>query len=96
MSTQALLKKLHIKEINPGVSTGSDNWISDPRAKEIISYNPSTGDRIASVIPATADTYQQVIATAQKSFLSWRQVPAPKRGLVIRDLADALRENKAM
>jgi aldehyde dehydrogenase (NAD+) len=95
MSTQALLKKLHIEEINPGVSTGSDNWISDPRAKEIISYNPSTGDRIASVIPATADTYQQVIATAQKSFLSWRQVPAPKRGLVIRDLADALRENKA-
>jgi len=94
MSFSALLEKLHIKDINPGVSTGPENWVHDPKGKEIISHNPATGERIASVIAASPQVYPQVIEAAQTNFLSWREVPAPKRGLVIRDLADALREHK--
>ena len=94
MSFSALLEKLHIKDINPGVSTGPENWVQDPNGKEIISYNPATGERIASVIAASPQIYPQVIEAAQTNFLAWREVPAPKRGLVIRDLADALREHK--
>jgi aldehyde dehydrogenase (NAD+) len=94
MSVQALLDKLEIKPINSGVSSGPGAWIEDPNGKELISYNPATGERIASVIQAGSQAYEQVIENAQENFLSWREVPAPKRGLLIRDLADALREKK--
>jgi len=94
MSVQALLDKLEIKPINSGVSSGPGAWIEDPNGKELISYNPATGERIASVIQAGSAAYEQVIQNAQQNFLSWREVPAPKRGLLIRDLADALREKK--
>jgi aldehyde dehydrogenase (NAD+) len=90
----ALLEKLQIKSVNPGACTGPDGWIEDRLGKELVSYNPSTGEPIASVIQATEATYDAVVQTASEAFETWRIVPAPKRGLVIRDLADALRELK--
>jgi len=90
----ALLEKLQIKEINPGACTGPDGWIDDPNGKELISYNPTTGEPIAKVIQATENTYNAVVHDATKAFGTWRTVPAPQRGQVIRDLGDALREFK--
>ena len=46
------------------------------------------------MIQATPETYEKVASAAQQSFLKWREVPAPKRGQVVRDLGDALRELK--
>ena len=90
----SILKKLNIHEINPGACSGPDGWISDPAGKELVSYNPTTGEPLARVVQASAATYEKVAAAAQRAFLSWRNVPAPKRGLVVRDLAQALREMK--
>jgi aldehyde dehydrogenase (NAD+) len=91
---KALLEKLNIKDVNPGVCAGPDGWIEDRNGKELISYDPATGEPIASVIQATEHTYEAVIRQATETFRTWQTVPAPKRGLVIRDLADALRELK--
>jgi len=91
---RALLEKLHIKPVNSGACTGMDGWIFDPNGKELVSYNPTTGDAIASVIQATPTTYERISATAQAAFETWREVPAPKRGLLVRDLGQALRELK--
>jgi aldehyde dehydrogenase (NAD+) len=89
---KALLEKLHIQDVNVGACTGPDGWIKDRNGKELVSYNPTTGAAIASVIQATKDTYEAVVSKATETFITWRNLPAPKRGLVIRDLADALRE----
>ncbi len=91
---KSLLDKLSIKQVNPGACTGPDGWIEDPKGKELVSYNPTTGEPIATVIQATGDTYNQVAETAQNAFESWQKVPAPKRGILVRDLGDALREKK--
>lgn len=91
---KALLEKLHLQPSNPGACSGPDGWESDPAGKELISYNPTTGEALAGVIQASAATYQAIMENAQQAFLKWRQVPAPKRGLVVRDLADALRQVK--
>jgi aldehyde dehydrogenase (NAD+) len=91
---KALLEKLHIKDVNPGACSGPDAWTEDPHGKELVSYNPATGAPIASVIQATEAAYDAVISKAAESFKTWRTIPAPRRGLVIRDLADALRELK--
>lgn len=91
---KSLLEKLNIPSVNAGACTGPDGWLMDPKGKELISYNPATGEAIASVIQATPETYEKVASTAQETFLKWRQVPAPKRGELVRDLAQALREFK--
>ena len=91
---KAILDKLGIQTVNPGACTGPDSWIEDPNGKPLTSYNPTTGKPLADVIQATAATCERVIASAQNAFQTWRGVPAPKRGEVVRDLGNALREVK--
>lgn len=88
---KTILEKLHIQEINSGVCYGADGWLTS-EATPIASLNPTTGDVIAAVVPATAVTYDQVVQQAQSGFQTWREMPAPKRGLLVRDLGNALRE----
>jgi aldehyde dehydrogenase (NAD+) len=61
---------------------------------KITSYNPATGDAIDSVDCASNNDYEKTMQAAQLAFLSWRNVPAPKRGDVIRALGDELRLGK--
>ncbi|HJS74462.1 MAG TPA: aldehyde dehydrogenase family protein [Vicinamibacteria bacterium] len=91
---KSLLDKLGIEEVNKGASTGPDAWLAEPSGKELLSLNPTTGEPIAKILQATPAIYEKVASTAAKAFESWREVPAPKRGQVIRDLGDALRERK--
>jgi aldehyde dehydrogenase (NAD+) len=90
----SLLNKLDIAEVNPGACFGPDNWISDPKGKELVSYNPSSGAAIAKIVQATPASYETVVSAAQKGFAAWAATPAPKRGAVVRDLGNALRELK--
>ncbi|MEZ4619754.1 MAG: aldehyde dehydrogenase family protein [Caldilineaceae bacterium] len=90
---KTLLQKLNLTETNPGACTGPDGWLSDPQGETLISYNPTTGEPIGGVVQATAATYDQVVTAAQQAFTTWCMVPAPKRGLVVRDLGTALRES---
>jgi aldehyde dehydrogenase (NAD+) len=89
---KALLERLQIERVNPGACRGPGDWITDPEGEELVSYNPTTGEPIATVVQATRTTYEAVVGQAVDTFRSWHAVPAPKRGLVIRDLAQALRE----
>src|SRR5690349_3657968 len=91
---KSLLEKLNIQPVNAGACIGPDAWLMDPKGKELVSYNPTTGEALAKIIQATPETYEKVTSTAQETFLKWREIPAPKRGEVIRDLGDALRELK--
>ena len=47
-----------------------------------------------AIYRATDKDYQHVIEEAQQAFSTWRNVPAPKRGEVIRAIGDALRQQK--
>ncbi|KAA3648630.1 MAG: aldehyde dehydrogenase family protein [Chloroflexi bacterium] len=91
---KSLLKELRIQDVNPGATYGADGWITDDKGKEVVSYNPSSGEALASVIQATPESYETVVAKTQEAFLKWREVPAPVRGQLVRDLADALREKQ--
>lgn len=87
----ALLAKLNLTAVNSGVCLGPDKWLTNQETP-IVSINPTTGQPIASVVPATADQVEQVIAASQAAFHTWQQLPAPQRGLIIRDIGNALRE----
>ena len=88
----SLLDKLGLLDHNLGACYGPDGWVSDPNGKRLVSYNPATGEPIASVVQATATAYEAVISQAAESFKQWRVTPAPKRGAVVRDLGNLLRE----
>lgn len=89
---QKVLESLGIKSVNSGASTGK-NWFKG-ESDVYESYSPVDGKLIASVTSASENEYNKVIETAQAAFVEWRQWPAPKRGEVVRQLGEALRENK--
>ncbi|RLD85007.1 MAG: aldehyde dehydrogenase family protein [Bacteroidetes bacterium] len=88
----SVLKELGIEEINKGVSTGTE-WF-DTEGAITSSSSPINGKEIAKVKNATLDDYEKVINKAQEAFKVWRQVPAPVRGEVVRQIGLALREKK--
>ena len=86
---QEILNQLGISEINSGASTGS-KWFKT-RGEKIDSISPVDGALIASVNAASEADYEATILKAQEAFLEWRKVPSPKRGDIVRQLADKLR-----
>jgi len=86
------LKLLGIETVNPGASTGSE-WL-DTKGDETASFTPVDGSLIAKVTNATLDDYEHIVAKAQEAYKKWRIVPAPKRGLVVHQIGEALRANK--
>jgi len=86
------LKELGINELNSGVSTGSD-WL-EAGGTTIDSYSPADGALIGRVTMASPENYDAVVSKAQEAFTSWRMVPAPKRGEVVRQFGEALRQHK--
>jgi aldehyde dehydrogenase (NAD+) len=85
------LKTLGIDSENLGGFNG--DWIGSGPTLDVIT--PIDGSRIASVKQVTEDEYDQVVARAHQAFLKWREVPAPKRGEVVRQLGVRLREFKS-
>ncbi len=93
MSLQAEIKDIlgqfGIQENNSGASTGTQ-WIKTTGAS-IASVSPVDAQVIANVTMATPAEYHQVIDKAQAAFVEWRKVPAPKRGEIVRQLAERIR-----
>ncbi len=88
-----ILNRLHINDINEAFSTGN-TWASSPNAAVKAIVSPVDGKKIASVKIATADNYNQTVEQAAKAFVTWRTVPAPKRGEIVREIGNALRDKK--
>jgi aldehyde dehydrogenase (NAD+) len=90
---QSILKNLGIQALNPGWSTGQ-RWGETSTNELQSSFSPVDGQHIADFNVATAQDYQSVIATAELAFKQWRQVPAPKRGEIVRQFGEELRKYK--
>jgi aldehyde dehydrogenase (NAD+) len=87
----SFLKKLGINDLNSGTTTGL-SWHDSPELIE--SYSPVDGKLIGKVSITSEDAYNSVIEKAEEAFLQWRNIPAPKRGDIVRQYGDVLRANK--
>ncbi|MFT3980731.1 MAG: aldehyde dehydrogenase family protein [Ferruginibacter sp.] len=88
----AFLKKLGIIAANEGVSTGV-TWLKS-KGEIITSYSPVDGREIAKVKGADKNNYEAVVIKAAEAFEQWRTWPAPKRGEVVRQIGEELRNQK--
>ncbi len=87
-----VLKTLGLSEVNNGACTGT-KWI-ETKGEIIESYSSADGVLIGKIKQATAEDYDKIIQTAQEAFKTWRMIPAPKRGEVVRQIGDELRKYK--
>ncbi|MCK5401133.1 MAG: aldehyde dehydrogenase family protein [Flavobacteriaceae bacterium] len=85
------LEQLGVKDINEGTSTGS-NWFSNGEIIE--SYSPVDGSLIGKVKTTTHVDFEQMMNVATSAFKTWRIMPAPQRGEIVRQFGEKLREQK--
>lgn len=84
----AWLQDLGLREDNEGVFNGS--W--GGRGEVITTYCPANNEPIARVRQASMKDYEETIGKAKKAWNIWADIPAPKRGEIVRKIGDALRE----
>jgi aldehyde dehydrogenase (NAD+) len=89
--TKTLLRALGIEDLNRGGFAG--DWIGSGAELEVVS--PIDGRPIAVVREVTEDEYDGIIDRAHEAFLTWRTLPAPRRGEIVRQLGERLRAVKA-
>ena len=87
------LEQLGVKEINLGTSTGA-NWFANGEIIE--SYSPVDGQLIGKVQASTKEDYEKVMEAATTAFKTFRVMPAPKRGEIVRQFGEKLRKYKAL
>ncbi|PUZ20322.1 aldehyde dehydrogenase (NAD+) [Chitinophaga costaii] len=87
-----ILAHFQISASQSGVAIGG-HWLKGEGAA-LPSISPVDGKLIATVQTASRAEYDQVIDKAQTAFGEWRQWPAPKRGEIVRQIGDALRQHK--
>jgi aldehyde dehydrogenase (NAD+) len=86
-----ILAPLGIEAENSGAFCGE--WLQTG-GPFVESVNPASGEVIARVRTATEADYERTVQAAHDAFESWRTWPAPKRGEVVRQLAQELRRQK--
>jgi aldehyde dehydrogenase (NAD+) len=89
-STAVLFRRLGLRKNNPGVFNGA--WSGGGKILRHVS--PIDGKLLGTVRLASAAEYEQTIRAAEKAFASWRILPAPRRGEIVRQLGNALRAAK--
>lgn len=86
------LEALGLEAENKGTSTGN-NWL-DSSGENLLSHSPVDGQLIGKVQATDAAAYKTVIEKAQAAFKTWRTTPAPKRGEIVRQYGEKLRQYK--
>jgi aldehyde dehydrogenase (NAD+) len=89
-----ILNELSLQHVNSGAFSSPSGWHEINEQQLINSINPASGELIAQVATCSAEDYQTVIQSSVEAFKKWRMVPAPKRGEVVRQIGNALRQHK--
>ncbi len=93
ISYAEVLQSLGIKEKAPVIHTGLQGWYDSKLAYHAID-SPADGQELSKVQMATAEQYEMVVSAAQAGFEVWRELPAPQRGEIVRQIGEALRRYK--
>ncbi|MGE3920500.1 MAG: aldehyde dehydrogenase family protein [Gammaproteobacteria bacterium] len=76
-----------------GVAAGCE-WSCGKSKRVLHSINPSTESIIADILVGDEANFDWVVQRSTTAFKKWRTVPAPKRGELVRVIAQKLREKK--
>jgi aldehyde dehydrogenase (NAD+) len=94
MTTSEVFQQLGLKQEQGGGGAASDTWSTTTNAGIIESRNPATDEPLARVYGCSESDYGRMVDEAERRFQTWRMVPAPKRGELIRLIGEELRRQK--
>ena len=94
MNIESVLKTLGLGNSQSPTTRGSQWYADTGTSKKLESISPINEKKIGEVFITTEAQYEQVVTDAQKLFLRWRSVPAPKRGEIVRQIGEKLRHHK--
>jgi aldehyde dehydrogenase (NAD+) len=92
-SVENALNALGVRKKNESASTGR-NWYTAVGSVEQEVTSPVDGSVIGTFVYATETEYEAVINKAQKAYETWKEIPAPKRGDIVRQIGEKLRLSK--
>jgi len=88
---ESILKPLDLLEEQAGAGTGT--WLPCSGLR-LSAVSPIDGRQIGAIHSAGRDDCNAVISRAVEAFKTWRSVPAPRRGEIVRQIGEALRLRK--
>ena len=91
---QDILQSLGINKNNYGACMGAGEWSRTRDSGILHSVNPADGQHIASVYQCSENDYDKIMIESMAAFNTWRMVPAPIRGQLVREMAEELRKKK--
>ena len=91
MEIKTIVANLGIQTQQKACSTGGPWLGSGPK---ISSFSPVDGSLLAQVQTASVEDYEDLLATAENAFSTFRKIPAPQRGELVRQFGNKLREKK--
>ncbi|RPI60731.1 MAG: aldehyde dehydrogenase family protein, partial [Planctomycetaceae bacterium] len=81
-----------LSEVNTGVFDGT--W-APVQGRELIEVrSPLNGELLAKVALAGLDDCENIIREAESSYREWRELPAPQRGEIVRQIGVELTQHK--
>lgn len=87
-----VLTKLDLRPENLGTFAGK--WLCSPMSTWLASVSPIDGRHLGTVSVTTDDEYDATLRAASETFTKWRELPAPKRGEIVREIAVELRAKR--
>lgn len=78
-------------------NTGSHDGLGPVKingTNSIESISPINGEMIATVTAATVNDYHSTVGICEEAFKFWREIPAPRRGEIVRQIGDSFRKHK--
>ena len=85
------LQALGVKPLNLGTSTGQNKFSNGDIFE---SFSPVDGQLIGKVTTTTSDDFENVMGAATSAFQTFKVMPAPQRGEIVRQFGEKLRKNK--
>ena len=85
------LDELGLQAVNPGTCSGRE-WYSSDQFLE--SHSPVDGRLIGKAGITTEDQYKSIIEKAKLAMIYWKNIPAPRRGEIVRQYGNKLRQYK--
>ncbi len=89
---ERIFKELGLQERESGTYYGE--WALIEGKDVIESYSPINGKLLGKVTKATEEEYETVVVNALAAYKEWTQIPAPKRGLIIKEVGKELEKYK--
>ena len=90
---EQILKTLQVPAVAESVCTGT-GWITAVGSVHRDIVSPVDGKKLGEVVFATDTEYEAVMKRAVQAAAAWKEIPAPRRGEIVRLIGNAFRENK--